>query len=84
MPNLPPIASPGTSALLSLQTNTLLTALLCVRLAPRLVEAAKEYGAKPRVVMANSEFHHFASFKNGMYGSPSLFQKLSSKEHATA
>ncbi|TEB33798.1 NAD(P)-binding protein [Coprinellus micaceus] len=44
----------------SLQVNTLSTALLCLRLAPAWI------------VVINSEFHHFASFKNDMYDSPSV------------
>ncbi|TEB14973.1 NAD(P)-binding protein [Coprinellus micaceus] len=50
----------------------------------RLVETAKKHGDKPRIVVVNSEFHHFASFKNDMDDSPSLFQNLNSKGHATA
>ncbi|KAJ3510347.1 hypothetical protein NMY22_g16004 [Coprinellus aureogranulatus] len=68
----------------SLQVNDLSTALLCLRLAPRLVDTAKKYpGSRPRIVVVSSEVHYWVDIPEKVYESPAPFQLLSNKEYCT-
>ncbi|KAF5325665.1 hypothetical protein D9611_000371 [Ephemerocybe angulata] len=70
----------------SLQVNNLSTSLLCLRLAPRLVETSMKYGTRPRIVVVSSEMHYGVSFPEKVYddGQESSFQVLSSREYCAA
>ncbi|KAF5317889.1 hypothetical protein D9611_014387 [Ephemerocybe angulata] len=65
----------------TLQVNNLSTDLLCLLLAPRLVETAKKNsGVKPRLVVVGSETHFWVDFPDEVYKAPNAFELISSKE----
>lgn len=69
--------------LYSLQVNDLSTSLLCLLLAPRLVETAQQYGGRPRISIVSSEVHYWTIFPENTWEAPSAFQYLNSTEHCT-
>ncbi|KAF5326181.1 hypothetical protein D9611_000369 [Ephemerocybe angulata] len=70
----------------SLQVNNLSTSLLCLRLAPRLVETSMKYpGARPRIVVVSSELHYNVSLPERAYDEgQSAFEHLNSREYCAA
>ncbi|TEB37324.1 NAD(P)-binding protein [Coprinellus micaceus] len=68
----------------SLQVNNISTSLLCLRLAPRLVETAKQHpGNRPRIVVVSSEVHYWRTIPESVYNTHSPFQTLGSQEFCT-
>ncbi|RXW18593.1 hypothetical protein EST38_g7258 [Candolleomyces aberdarensis] len=68
----------------SLQVNNLSTSLLCLLLAPRMVETAQKFGGRPRIVVVASEVHYLTSLDDAqVIDATSSFQVLSSKEFCT-
>ncbi|KAF6763105.1 hypothetical protein DFP72DRAFT_1164079 [Ephemerocybe angulata] len=70
----------------SLQVNNLSTSLLCLRVAPRLVETSMKYpGARPRIVVVSSELHYNVSLPERAYDEgQSAFELLNSREYCAA
>ncbi|KAF5325781.1 hypothetical protein D9611_000445 [Ephemerocybe angulata] len=60
----------------------MLTPLLCMLLAPRMVETARRYDTQPRIVIVSREVHYWTSFPEDVYNASSSF-KVSSKEYCT-
>ncbi|KAJ2933351.1 hypothetical protein H1R20_g3738, partial [Candolleomyces eurysporus] len=61
----------------TLQVNDLSTSLLCLLLAPRIVETATKYGTRPRIVVVTSELHYWAHLDDTkVINAPSPFQIL--------
>ncbi|RXW25015.1 hypothetical protein EST38_g789 [Candolleomyces aberdarensis] len=64
-----------------IQVNNLSTSLLCLLLAPRMVETGEKLKTKPRLVVVGSEVHYWSTFKNEVFESKSAFRTISSKEY---
>ncbi|KAJ2919907.1 hypothetical protein MD484_g391, partial [Candolleomyces efflorescens] len=65
----------------SLHVNNLSTSLLCLLLAPRMVETGERYKTKPRLVVVASEVHYWTTLKDEVFESGSAFRTISSKEY---
>ncbi|KAJ2930251.1 hypothetical protein H1R20_g6820, partial [Candolleomyces eurysporus] len=65
----------------SIQVNNLSTSLLCLLLAPRMVETGEKFKTKPRLVVVGSEVHYWSTLKNEVFESGSAFRTISSKEY---
>ncbi|KAF5325729.1 hypothetical protein D9611_000467 [Ephemerocybe angulata] len=65
----------------SLQVNDLSTSLLCLLLAPRLVETGKKYGTRPRIAIVSSSVHYWVEFDDSVYDAESSWQVLSTEKH---
>ncbi|KAJ2930295.1 hypothetical protein H1R20_g6819, partial [Candolleomyces eurysporus] len=65
----------------SLQVNDLSTSLLCLLLAPRMVETGEKFKTKPRLVVVCSEVHYWTTLKDEVFESKSAFRTISSKEY---
>jgi hypothetical protein len=64
--------------------NNLSTSLLCLLLAPRILETAQKFGGRPRIVIVASEVHYFTSLDDAqVINATSSFQALSAKEFCT-
>ncbi|KAF5326302.1 hypothetical protein D9611_000458 [Ephemerocybe angulata] len=64
-----------------LQVNVLSTALLCLLLAPRLADTGKKHGTRPRLTIVGSGVHYWRDIPERVYGAPSPFEYLNSKEY---
>lgn len=68
----------------TLQVNDLSTSLLCLLLAPRIVETGRRYGTNPRIVIVTSGMHYWYPLENKVYEAPSPLKLLNSKEYSTS
>jgi NAD(P)-dependent dehydrogenase (short-subunit alcohol dehydrogenase family) len=62
-----------------IQVNYLSTALLCLRLLPRMLSTAAQYGTRPRLTIVSSENHYWVPMDE-LISSPNLLHKLSDPE----
>lgn len=68
----------------SLQVNDLSSALVALRLIPRMSETGEKYSVRPRIVIVASDVHYWTTVKKEVLDTPNIWQKLNSKEYCTA
>ncbi|RXW19382.1 hypothetical protein EST38_g6481 [Candolleomyces aberdarensis] len=65
------------------QVNNLSTSLLCLLLAPRVVETAQNFNKNARIVVVASEVHYWAKLDDNVLDALSSFEVFGSKEYCT-